>query len=146
MTTYIKLPAKKGAYVDGDDNRFNLIDESTVTYASPNIARLTGDTIEEAAASGGLSLVPTPVITPPVPFKVSPRQLRLAMLAGGINPSTVTAAIDAIPDAAQKAAALVEWEYAIWFERTHPLINSLAAGLGLTSDDVDNLFRQANQI
>lgn len=147
MKTYIKFPSPRGNYEDSEGNKFLLIEETPTTYASESYTRLEGEDADAAALIGDLAIIPTPPEAPaPVPYRVSQRQLRLAMLAAGINPATITAAINAISDPAQKAGAAVEWEYAAWFERQHPLIASLSAGLGLSSEDVDNLFRAAIRV
>ena len=37
----------------------------------------------------------------------------------------------------------IEWEYATVIERNSPLVQSLAAGLGLTAADIDDLLTLA---
>ena len=144
MKTYIKFPSAKGNYQDAEGNKFLLIEETPTTFASLAYARLEGEDATAAATAGDLELIPEPPApATPVPYRVSPRQLRLALLSVGVDPANIVTAINAIPDPAQKAGAMVEWEYAIWFERNHVLITSLAGALGLTSDDVDNIFRIA---
>lgn len=71
------------------------------------------------------------------------RQLRLGLIANGIMPSQVQATIEAMPDGPSRENALVEWEYASSFERTHPLIASVAAGLSLTDEQVDAMWTAA---
>lgn len=144
MKTYIKFPHKDGTFQDGQGVKFLLIEETPNTYASQSYTRLEGADENEAAVAGGLTAIPaTPAPPAPVPNQVSPRQFRLAMLQVGVSPSDVTTAIDAIADPVVKAAAQVEWEYAVVFERDHALIASLAASMGLSSQDVDNIFRIA---
>jgi hypothetical protein len=57
--------------------------------------------------------------------------------------AAVDAAIDAIPDAAQRDSVRVEWEYAPYVERAHPMLVPLAAALGLTEEQVDQAFVEA---
>lgn len=72
--------------------------------------------------------------TVPIPFSVTPRQMRLALLQGGMM-AQVNAYVANLPDVAK-----IEWEYATSVERTSPLIAAAAAGLGLDAGQVDNLF------
>jgi hypothetical protein len=51
----------------------------------------------------------------------------------------VQAAVDAAPDSATK----ITWEYATEFLRTDPLIASIGAVLGLTDEQIDDLFTTA---
>lgn len=75
------------------------------------------------------------------PKEVTMRQARLALLQGGLL-DQVTAAVVALPGDAGKAAQ-VEWEYSNSLKRTQPLVTQLAAVVGLTSAQVDNLFAVA---
>ena len=87
---------------------------------------------------------PEPPPPPPVviPQSVTMRQARLALLGVGLL-DDVDAAIAAIPDPVQRKAAEIEWEYATVIERNSPLVQSLAAGLGLTAADIDDLLTLA---
>lgn len=75
---------------------------------------------------------------PPVPEIITPRQAKLALLGAGLL-SQAEAAIASLP-AEQKAVAQIEWEYAHEFRRDWPLLTALAAGMGLTEAQVDELF------
>jgi hypothetical protein len=50
------------------------------------------------------------------------------------------------PDQITRDMTLVEWEYAPYVERTHPMLIPLAAALGLTEQQVDQAFREAVNI
>ena len=78
---------------------------------------------------------------PPVPASVTMRQARLALLNAGLL-GLVDAAIASMPGP-QKEAALIEWEYAATVERGSALIDQLAPALGLSSEQMDALFRAA---
>lgn len=71
---------------------------------------------------------------PVVPSEVSPRQARLALLGAGIL-DQVDAAIAQQPKAVQ-----VAWDYSVSVRRDNPLIAQIAAGLGMTEAQVDQLF------
>jgi broad specificity phosphatase PhoE len=82
-------------------------------------------------------------LTPAVPESVSARQIRLWLVRHGISLAAVDAAIDAIPDQLQRDSVRVEWDYAPYVERTHPMLVPLAAALGLTEQQVDQAFVEA---
>lgn len=84
---------------------------------------------------------------PPVPPKVSRRQLLLALLAGhNITRAQIRTALQAIPDATQREAALIEFDEATEFERGHALVAQLAAVFSLSSTQVDAVFRTAGTL
>jgi hypothetical protein len=81
-----------------------------------------------------------------VPASVSARQIRLWLIRHGISLSQVDAAIEAIPDQLQRDSVRVEWDYAPYVERTHPMLIPLAEALGLTAEQVDQAFIEASTI
>lgn len=83
------------------------------------------------------------VTAPSAPATVSARQIRLWLIRNGVSLSAVDAAIDAISDALTRDSVKVEWEYAPYVERTHPMLVPLATALGLTVEDVDRAFVEA---
>lgn len=82
------------------------------------------------------------VVPESVPQIVSPRQIRLALVTSGISIDTVESFIDSLPDP-DKSITRVTWEYSKEFHRTNPILNSLAPALGLSSSQVDDLFKLA---
>jgi hypothetical protein len=85
-------------------------------------------------------------LTPPVPESVSARQIRLWLVRNGVSLAAVDAAIDAIPDQLQRDSVRVEWDYAPYVERSHPMLVPLAAALGLSEAQVDQAFIEASGI
>jgi hypothetical protein len=81
-----------------------------------------------------------------VPASVSARQIRLWLIRNGISLTQVEAAIDAIPDQLQRDSVRVEWDYAPYVERSHPMLVPLAEALGLTAEQVDQAFVEAATI
>jgi len=73
----------------------------------------------------------------PVPDRVTPRQIRLALNAAGLR-STVEQAVSAGNQDLKDW-----WEYALDIERNNSLIVSMSAQLGMTGQQVDDLFRLA---
>lgn len=100
-------------------------------------------TIEEDGVSVIRSWIPIPVVIPPT---VSARQVRLWLIDNDISLTSVEAAIDTIVNEKIREKTRVEWEYAPYIERNHPLIESLSQYLGLTSEQVDQGFIQASQL
>lgn len=78
---------------------------------------------------------PKPV---PVPQFVTMRQARLALHAAGLL-AGVDAAIASMDEPAKTAAA-IEWEYASEVERNAGLVPAMAAALGMSDADIDDLF------
>jgi hypothetical protein len=85
--------------------------------------------------------LPNPVS---VPSTISPRQIRLWLVNHGIVLSAVEAAIDGIEDESLKETTRIEWEYSPYVERTHPMIDTLGAALGLTGEQIDTAFIDAS--
>jgi hypothetical protein len=83
---------------------------------------------------------------PAVPVSVTARQIRLWLVRHGVSLAQVDAAIDAIPDAQQREECRVEWDWAPYVLRSHPLLVPLAAALGLSEAQVDDAFREASTI
>jgi hypothetical protein len=84
---------------------------------------------------------PTP--EPEVPATVSARQIRLWLLSSGISLSQIDTLINSIADQQQRDYTRVEWEYAPYIERTHPMVAVFAGELGLTEAQIDAGFISA---
>ena len=81
----------------------------------------------------------SPVLS--VPATISAFQARAVLRRAGLL-EQVEAAVAAHPDPEARDA----WEYAIEVRRASPLVAALAVGLGLTDEQVDELFRQGAEI
>lgn len=77
---------------------------------------------------------------PAMATRVSPRQIRLTLLAAGITPAMIEANLAGNP------AALIEWEYALEIARDNPLIAAMGAALGFAPEQIDSLFAAAAAI
>jgi len=84
--------------------------------------------------------------TPTVPESVSARQIRLWLINNGIQLIQVENAINNIQDLIIRETVKVEWEYAPYVERNHPMLIPLAQALGLSEAQVDQAFREAINI
>ena len=79
-----------------------------------------------------------------VPKQVTMRQARLALNAVGLL-TTVEAAINALPEPT-RTTALIEWGTSNAVQRSNPLVSQLAASLGFTESQLDELFIAAAAI
>jgi hypothetical protein len=69
----------------------------------------------------------------------TPFQGRMAL----INANLMAQVEAIIADASTPQETKVAWEYAIEWRRMSPMIDSLAATLGLTAEQIDDLFKDA---
>lgn len=79
-----------------------------------------------------------------LPSVATPRQIRLALLDAGLLDS-VSIAFDDLSEPL-RSKAQIEWEYANEIEKNSPLIQKLYPKLGLTEDELDDLFVAAAKI
>jgi hypothetical protein len=96
---------------------------------------------DDAEWVGGAWFVPP--AAPAVPSTVSARQIRLWLVRNGISLDSVSAAIANIADPLTRESVGIEWEYAPYIERAHPMLLPLAEVLGLTSEQLDAAFVEA---
>jgi len=71
----------------------------------------------------------------PAADSITATQLRLWLFRQGISDFLVVAAIQAIPDETLRGEALIQWSHAPYFERLHPLVQAVAASLGINADE-----------
>ena len=71
-------------------------------------------------------------------LRCTKRVLALILQELGIEYSTLKQLIDSNPQ------AQLEWDLCVELERSNPLIDIIGEELGLTSNDIDNIFRYAN--
>lgn len=81
---------------------------------------------------------------PPVPAEVPLWSFRAALALASMKSAAETL-IAALPEP-QKTVATQQYEYGNFIERGHPLIEGLGAQLGLTSAQIDDLFRTADSL
>ena len=79
-----------------------------------------------------------------IPQEVTMRQARLALLGAGLLAS-VDAAIASLPEPT-KSAAMIEWEYAAVVQRNSGLVPAMGTALGMTEQQLDELFIAASQL
>lgn len=74
--------------------------------------------------------------------EVSPRQLRSALVLSGISESSVLSAIAQLPSL-DKELAGIAWEYSTTFVREGGVVDMLGAFMGLSSQQLDDLWNLA---
>jgi hypothetical protein len=113
--------------------------DNTYTFTgAPNAADVL------AALPSGWIAAPDAPAEPSVPSTVTAWQIRRWLIGNGYTLSQVASVIDAIPDAAQRESVRIDWEYAPYVERTHPMLEPMAAALGV--EDLDAAFIEAERI
>lgn len=76
-----------------------------------------------------------------IPQEVPLWAFRSILTIMGIAPQ-VDVLINSLPEP-QKTVASVQWQYGNFIERNHPLIDSLGTNLGLTKEQINNVFIEA---
>ena len=76
--------------------------------------------------------------------EITPKQLRLVLLANGINAKAVEAAIASITDETTREIADIEWNYATGYQRSNENLIMIATQLlGLTEEQIDAMWLDA---
>lgn len=75
-----------------------------------------------------------------VPSKISPRQAKEVLIRKGLF-DQVESSIEAVTDTVEKAILLNYWQTATDFERNNPVLIQLSESLGMSSTDVDDMFK-----
>lgn len=122
-------------YTDATNTVVHVIDEDGISRMS----------MLASALPEGTEVLPADPPPVPVITSVTMRQARLALLGAGLL-DDVDAAIAAITDPVQRKAAEIEWEYAQTVDRDSPFTQQLAANLGLTVEQKNDLFIEASKL
>lgn len=80
-----------------------------------------------------------------VPQTISLRQAREILIVKGLF-EQVQSYIESIEDPTQKAIILNYWEYSTVFERRNPTVLQMSEMLGLSSEQLDELFIEASKL
>lgn len=75
-----------------------------------------------------------------VPKSVKNMKLRLALIQSGISISSIDATIQTIEDTTVRESIQTMWEYAEYYERENTQLIAMAASLGITDEQLDQLF------
>lgn len=77
---------------------------------------------------------------PPQPIIVSPRQIRQALTASDLRENVELAVANGDQDLKDW------WEFATTFESNHPMVVGMATGLGVTEQQLTDLFNLAKSL
>ncbi len=115
------------------DEILTLDVERKVVIVTHEVVPLTAEEIAERDEANRKALVPA---------SVGPYQARAALLAAGL----LDAVEALIADPETDRAIRIAWEYAAEFQRDSQMITTMASVLGLTEQQVDDLFIAAAQV
>jgi hypothetical protein len=73
-------------------------------------------------------------------------QVRLGLLSAGVSPADVDSIIEQIPDPTEKLQAKIYWNDSVTYRRTHPLVNTIGFALGLTTEQIDQMWIASKEI
>lgn len=80
-----------------------------------------------------------------VPESISQMKLRKQLILSGISIASIDALIQYLPKP-NRDLIYIMWEYAVVFDRSNPELIGLAQMLGLTSEQLDEIFINGNQL
>ena len=106
-----------------------------------DVAQYGGEIDEALLAEIEAEWVPLPPPPPPIITSVTMRQARLALHQQGLL-TQVNNAVASMPGELGDKAR-IEWEFSNAVKRDRPLVQVVAASLGLTSQQIDDLFTLA---
>lgn len=115
--------------------------EITDEYYAALLSGQSAGKVIAADETGYPTLENAPALPPQVPAIVTMRQARLALHASGLL-AGVEAAIESLEDP-PKTEARIEWDFSSEVHRNKPFVEMLTAALGLTEQEVDDLFTLA---
>ena len=76
--------------------------------------------------------------------EITPKQLRLVLLANQVTSSDVEAAILNIEDAITREIATIEWQYGTGYSRTNANLQMIATQLlGFSEEQIDEMWKHA---
>lgn len=81
-----------------------------------------------------------------VPETVSQMRLRKALILSGISIQSIDEAISAIQDDTQRELIYTMWEYAVVFERSDAILNQMVSTLGISQNQLDQIFINAQNL
>lgn len=78
-----------------------------------------------------------------VPESISQMKLRKQLIISGISIASIDDLIQTLPQP-NRDLIYTMWEYAVVFDRSNPELNGMAQMLGLTSEQLDDIFINGN--
>lgn len=129
--------------------KWDGIEEELPFTASPTDTEAHGRAIFAAASAGEFGPVAEYVAPPPappqIPQQVTRAQGKVVLIQMGLWPQVV-AYVDAIQDPLQKAIAEVAVYETLHWQRNSPFLNEAATALGITQEQMDQLFIAASEV
>ncbi len=119
------------------DTAGNVYAYNDIQAPNPGLIQMTPEEVE-----AHLNPPPGPE---PVPHQVTRAQGKAALITAGLWPD-VLAYVEAMTDPTEKALAEVALNDTTHWQRTSPFLNAAAAALGLSDEQLDDLFRRAAEI
>ena len=109
--------------------------------ASPSSPQGYNRDIYERALAGEFGEIADYIEPEPIALEsIDARQIRLGLLDLGIEDQNVIDAINGIEDQSLKDEALIEWRHSEVFPRQNPTVVMLASALGLSDEQIDELW------
>lgn len=120
-----------------------------IAEADADFAAAQGWIVSDTASIGdtwdGLEFAKPPAPPAPVPASVTRRQAREALLNVGLL-DDVDMAIAGIADETERRRAEIYWMDSATFERNSAMLGQIAASIGLTDAEIDELFIAASAL
>lgn len=86
-------------------------------------------------------------LNPPVQYKpLTAVQIRIGLLTNGIKESDVDSVIAGMPEGPEKDAAKIKWEKSDEYHRDNPLIEQIGTALGLSEEQIDTMWKEAESL
>jgi hypothetical protein len=135
---YAFVPDDNGTHTRTSDGaRGNLLEFPDTVQIFPESAAL--------SSAKGYKVIPPPPAPPaPVPGEIANWRAKAVLGLAGLLPA-VEVALNAVPEP-NRTVALAAWNGGADLARNGPTVLALAATLGLTDAQVDDLFRQASAL
>lgn len=80
-----------------------------------------------------------------VPESISQMKLRKQLILSGISIASIDALIQQLPQP-NRDLIYTMWEYAVVFDRSNPELNAMAEMLGITQEQLDEIFINGNKL
>lgn len=126
------------SYVNSENTTIRVDISGITSFVPCSPGNLDYTHIQEMVVAGELTI--EPYVAPPAPpvTQVTMRQARLALLAADLL-DDVEAMITQAPRSVQ-----IEWEYATVVDRNSVLVQEIGNQLGLTTEQMDQMFQDAS--
>lgn len=80
-----------------------------------------------------------------VPESISQMKLRKQLILSGISIASIDSLIQQLPQP-DRELIYTMWEYAVFFDRSNPELNSIAEMLNISQEQLDEIFINGNKL